>query len=37
MSNSSNSDHLGIHLNNCQFIGDVRQGSVYLLPDKKKS
>lgn len=36
MDNSVDKKYLGVNLKDCKFIGRGRQGSVYLLPDKKR-
>ncbi|NMM64736.1 serine/threonine protein kinase [Clostridium sp. P21] len=36
MNNSMDKKYFGIDLKDCKFIGKGRQGSVYLLPDKKR-
>ncbi|AWI06514.1 serine/threonine protein kinase [Clostridium drakei] len=36
MNNSVDKKYLGVNLKECKFIGKGRQGSVYLLPDKKR-
>ncbi|AKN32104.1 serine/threonine protein kinase [Clostridium carboxidivorans P7] len=36
MDNSVDKKYLGVNLKECKFIGKGRQGSVYLLPDKKR-
>ncbi len=36
MINYTDEKYLGINLKDCQFIGKGTQGSVYLLPDKKR-
>lgn len=36
MNNSIDKKYFGVNLKDCKFIGKGRQGSVYILPDKKR-